>query len=106
MCYSIQNICIGVSAAAAAVLVMLDQAGDGSFQARHPAAYWLLISFVLVAGASSSVGSLGAAVAVEREHAKILCGDCSTALRKLNAGGLAQHSSSLPHCHPSCNTLM
>jgi hypothetical protein len=53
---------------------------------------------VLVAGASSSVGSLGAAVAVEREHAKIMCGDDSTALRKLNAGALVQHSVCLTPC--------
>lgn len=49
--------------------------------------YWSLISIVLLAGASSSIGSLGAAIAVEREYAKTLCGDDSTALRKLNAGG-------------------
>lgn len=47
--------------------------------------YWVIISITLVAGASSSIGSLGATVAVEREHAKTLCGDDSSALRKLNA---------------------
>lgn len=49
--------------------------------------YWGLISVVLLAGASSSVGSLGAAVAVEREYSKTLCGDDSAGLRKLNSGG-------------------
>lgn len=48
--------------------------------------YWALISTCMLAGASSSVGSLGAAVAVEREHVKVLCGDHSAGLRKLNAG--------------------
>jgi hypothetical protein len=47
--------------------------------------YGVLISITLLAGASSSIGSLGATVAVEREYAKTLCGDDSTALRKLNA---------------------
>lgn len=50
------------------------------------ALYWGLISVVLLAGASSSVGSLGAAVAVEREYSKTLCGDDSAGLRKLNSG--------------------
>jgi hypothetical protein len=49
------------------------------------ALYWCLTCIMLLAGASSSIGSLGAAVAVEREYAKTLCGDDSSALRKLNA---------------------
>ena len=48
--------------------------------------YWGLTNVTLLAGAASSIGSLGAAVAVERDYAKTLCGDDSGALRKLNSG--------------------
>jgi hypothetical protein len=93
-CYAIQNVCIAVSAAAAAALVLLNVASKGAPQ--HPvqpttvfkALYWSLTCIMLLAGASSSIGSLGAAVAVEREYAKTLCGDDSSALRKLNASEL------------------
>lgn len=53
---------------------------------------WILNVIVLLAGASSSIGSLGAAVAVEREYAKTLCGHDSAALRKLNSGKVLMHS--------------
>lgn len=85
-CYGIQNVCIGTSAAAAAVLTLLDTGKDGSLQPSHTVWTWILTVIVLLAGASSSIGSLGAAVAVEREYAKTLCGHDSAALRKLNSG--------------------
>lgn len=80
--------------------------------------YWSLACLTLLAGASSSIGSLGAAVAVEREYAKALCGGDSTALRKLNAGVVpgrqlqegygAQsdrtHSHSITHMHTHSHT--
>eukprot|EP00775_Hariotina_reticulata_P006954 gene6954-7170_t len=47
--------------------------------------YWLLVSVTMLAGASSSVGSLGAAVAVEREYPKVICGADTSALSKVNS---------------------
>jgi hypothetical protein len=35
-CYGIQNICIAISAAAAAALVLLDMAEKGALQTRQP----------------------------------------------------------------------
>lgn len=87
LCYTLQTLCIGSSAAAAAVLVSLDRRqSDGSLRDTSPRLFWLLAGAAMFLGASSSIGSLGAAVAVEREHTKVLCGDDSTALRKLNSG--------------------
>jgi hypothetical protein len=40
----------------------------------------------MLAGASSSVGSLGAAVAVEREFPKVMCGGDTSALSKVYSG--------------------
>jgi hypothetical protein len=46
------------------------------------------MAICLVAGSLCSIGSMGAAAAVEREWTKTLCGSNDTALSKLNAGGL------------------
>jgi hypothetical protein len=35
-CYGIQNVCIAISAGAAAALVLLDMAGKGTLQTRQP----------------------------------------------------------------------
>lgn len=45
-----------------------------------------LLWTAVLAGASSSIGSLGAAVAVEREYPKILCGEDSARLTNVNSG--------------------
>lgn len=49
-------------------------------------AYWLLLCTTVLAGACSSVGSLGASVSVEREWPKVLCGSNTAALSKVNSG--------------------
>ena len=46
------------------------------------------MTICLSAGSLCSVGSMGAAAAVEREWTKTLCGSDDTALSKLNAGKL------------------
>ena len=41
---------------------------------------------MMVFGASSSVGSMGITIAVERKMAKVVCGNDDAALGKMNAG--------------------
>jgi hypothetical protein len=64
------------------------------------ALYWSLTATCMVTGASSSVGSLGAAVAIEREHTKVLCGTDSAALRKLNSGEVERGPDPRRLCQP------
>jgi hypothetical protein len=48
--------------------------------------YWPLLCTTVIAGACSSIGSLGASVSVERECPKVLCGSNTAALSKINSG--------------------
>jgi hypothetical protein len=52
-------------------------------------AYWALLATAVLAGACSSIGSLGASVSVEREWPKVLCGSNTAALSKINSGNTA-----------------
>jgi hypothetical protein len=49
--------------------------------------YWPLVLVVVLVGSSSSVGSMGAAAAVEREWVKVLCGPDLLLLARTNSGG-------------------
>ncbi|KAF8060042.1 solute carrier family 40 member 1 [Scenedesmus sp. PABB004] len=77
-CYGVQNGAIAVSAAAAGLLVRF---GASLGAAASGALLWTTV----LAGACSSVGSLGAAVAVEREWPAVLCGDDAARLGQVNS---------------------
>ena len=111
-CVLLQNACILASALAAGALLLAGGGGDsggapagpdsaaaaagasaGAAAAPaagpHPALFWPLIAVVVGAGAMSSVGSAGAAAAVEREWVKALCGDDAPLLARVNSGAAA-----------------
>ncbi|KAI8465599.1 MAG: hypothetical protein J3K34DRAFT_84448 [Monoraphidium minutum] len=88
--YMLQNACILVSAVAAAALLWLaggstKGTADDVMRAVGPHAYWPLMAVAIAAGAASSVGSMGAAAAVEREWVKALCGGDSLLLARVNS---------------------
>jgi hypothetical protein len=66
-----------------------------SFTPAAAQAYWGLLAATVLAGACSSLGSLGAAVSVEREWPKVLCGSNTAALSKINSGKFTISSSQL-----------
>ncbi len=49
-------------------------------------AYWPLVCVMMLMGASSSVGSMGITIAVERKMTKVLCAEDKAALGRMNAG--------------------
>jgi hypothetical protein len=113
--YLLQNGCILASTTAAGALLWLARGAiggssgssssgggggsGGSSGALHPVEvvgpylYWPLMAATIAVGSSSSVGSVGAAAAVEREWVKVLCGGDALLLARANSGacaGLAQ----------------
>lgn len=60
-----------------------------------------LLATTMLAGASSSVGSLGAAVAVEREMPAVLCAGNAASLSKLNAGAVLRRPAMRATLHAS-----
>ncbi|GBF99021.1 hypothetical protein Rsub_11825 [Raphidocelis subcapitata] len=79
--YLLQNGCILTSAAAAAALIWLARGGGRV----APQIYWPLMCVVVFVGSSGSVGSVGAAAAVEREWVKALCGGDTALLSRVNS---------------------
>ena len=110
-CVLLQNACILASALAAGALLLAGGGSSGggappgpdsaaaaaaaagaaaaAAAGPHPALFWPLIAVVVGAGAMSSVGSTGAAAAVEREWVKALCGDDAPLLARVNSGAAA-----------------
>ena len=89
--YIAQNLSVAASAAACLALVLGWGADPASAeaavpsQAPHNAVYWALVVLAIVFGAASTLGAMGASLAVEREWTKALsCGD-SAALAEMNA---------------------
>lgn len=61
--------------------------GDANrLAARCAQAYWGLVGCALCLGALCSVGNTGIQIAVERKMTRLLCGEDSVALGRMNAG--------------------
>ena len=81
--YLLQNSMVALSCGAA--LALLARGGGGGGGEVEGLLSWLLLGVVVVAGAVSSLGALGATLSVEREWVKVLCALDSADLAATNA---------------------
>ena len=85
--YLLQNIAVGLSAAAA--WIALEEQEHQQQQQRQQQldwAFWAWVTLLIALGSVSSLGSLGATVAVEKDWVKALCQGSSERLSQVNAG--------------------
>ncbi len=88
--YLLQNIAVGLSAAAAWLALQQQQQQQ---QQQIDWGFWTSVVFLISLGSISSLGALGASVAVEKEWVKALCQGDPERLSHVNAGRPRQHLS-------------